>query len=467
MKPYVFSRRFLVRSGILICGSICCFCCIAHTQDFIFVPAKEDTMLLKKRYNHYEHIYLQELTALPEKNKNDYERVYKERWQFIKDKFDRKEIYTSAIVQQYLDDLTNEIRKSNSLLQNHVFECWFSRSYMPNASYIGEGIILFNMGLFERLNNESEAAFIICHEIAHYVMKHSEKRIDNYVTAINSENVQRELEQIKGSEYRKREQLEKLVTKLSFSSKRHERDHESEADSLAVELMHNTRFDVKASLSTINLLDTIDIDTLNVADCLKKTFNFPAYPFQQKWIRKEEGLLGGHAKLLKDESIVDSLKTHPECKVRIKMLEPLVNKYASVTGAKDIINKERFDSLKNIFRYEIIAYAFSSQNFTRSFFYTLELLQEKPSDPYLIVQLGKVFNSFYAFQKSHKLTKVIEFPSPVFPDNYNLLLQFVQNLYLDDYASLSYHYLSQYSEQFGSYPPFKNEYSISIMTAKQ
>src|SRR5262249_13954998 len=150
---------------------------------------------------------------------------------------------------------------------------------------------------------------------------------------------------------------------------------------------------------------------------------------------------GGHAKLLKDESLSDSLKTHPDCKVRIKMLKPLVNKYASVGGSKDMVNKERFDSLQNIFRYEVIAYAFSSKNFTRSFFYTLELLQQKPSDPYIIVQLGKILNSFYAFQKTHTLGKVIELPSPAFPENYNLLLQFVQNLYLDDYASLSYHYL--------------------------
>jgi hypothetical protein len=319
---------------------------------------------------------------------------------------------------------------------------------------MGEGIILINMGLFEKLDNESEAAFVICHELAHFVMKHSEKSIDNYVTAINSEEVQSELKQIKGSEYKKEEQLEKLVKKLAFNSTRHGRDHESEADSLAVELMHNTKFDVRAALATLSLLDTIDEDTFNVADCLKKTFNFPAFPFQQTWIREEKGLLGGHGKLLTDESLSDSLKTHPDCKARRKILDPLVNKYASVDATEDIISKEMFDNLKDIFRYEVIDYAFSSNNFTRSFFYTLELLQQKPSDPYLIVHVGKILNSFYAFQKTHTLGKDIELPGPGFPENYNLLLQFVQNLYLEDYASLSYHYLNQYSEQLDYYAPF-------------
>jgi hypothetical protein len=32
------------------------------------------------------------------------------------------------------------------------------RPHILNASYMGEGIILFNMGLFERLTDESQAA---------------------------------------------------------------------------------------------------------------------------------------------------------------------------------------------------------------------------------------------------------------------------------------------------------------------
>lgn len=440
---------------------------MAKGQASVFMPAAEDSVLLKKLYANYEARHLEELEMLPEKNKKDFEEVYKDRWEYIKKKFDKKEIYTSAAAQQYLNALTNEIKRTNPLLQNQSFECYFSRSGVPNASYIGEGIILFNMGLFERLDNESEAAFVICHEIAHYVMKHSDKRIANYVEAINSDEVQKELKKIKSSAYRKREQLEKLVKGLTFDSRRHGRDHESEADSLAVELMHNSRFDVRASLSTLNLLDSIDNDTLYTEACLEKMFNFPSFPFKRKWITHEEGLLGGHAKLAVDPTLADSLKTHPDCKQRIKILEPLVNKYASATVSQDIINKHQFDSLKNAFAYEIIAYAFDSKNLTRSLYYTLGLLQKNQYDPYLIVQIGKILNSFYACQKTHTLGKVIELPAPGYSANYNSLLQFVQNLYLDDYASLSYHYLDQYSEKLSGYAPFKTEYSISIQTAKQ
>ncbi len=61
------------------------------------------------------------------------------------------------------------------------------------------GIILFNMGLFEKLNNESEAAFIISHDNRTFLLKHSENAMSAYVTAINSEEVQGKLRQIKGT----------------------------------------------------------------------------------------------------------------------------------------------------------------------------------------------------------------------------------------------------------------------------
>jgi len=323
------------------------------------------------------------------------------------------------------------------------------------------------MGLFYRLNDENQAAFVISHEIAHFMLKHSDNAIRRYVTAINSKEVQQELRAIKGSEYRKRGQLEKLVKGLTFSSLRHSRDRENEADSFAVELLRNTRFDVTAALTTLALLDTIDTDRLNTAACLEKLFNAKGYPFQKRWIAKEEGLLGGHAKLKEDSELEDSLKTHPDCSLRIKAIDPMVNRYALASGSKKTANSPVFEELKNIFPYEIIAYTYTSDKYTRSLYFTLELLEQKPSDPYLIAQVGKLFNGFFAAQKSHTLGKFVDLPSPDYRPGYNLLLQFIQNLYKEDYASISYHFLKQYQTQLSNYEPFKTAYQNSIQIAQQ
>ena len=447
------------------------FICIAFfsasSQNVAFIPSAEDDAFLKTLSAKYEDHYKNELASLPKENKKDFEEVYKLRWNNVKDVFDKKEIYTAATAQLYLDSLVAEIVKGNPLLQQLHFNCYFSRSGVPNASYIGEGIILFNMGLFNKLINESQAAFVLCHEISHFYLKHSENSIRRYVEAINSEDIQNELHKIKNTEYGKRKRVDDLLKTLTFDFRRHGRDHESQADSMAVEFMSHTRFDVSESLATLALLDSVDLENLHVDTCLQKTFDSKEYPFQKKWLKKDEGLLGGHGKIKDDDALTDSLKTHPDCKLRIQVLEPLVNKYYSGARLKNVINKLKFETLKNTFSYEVIEFSYSSGNYTRSLYYSLDLLQHKPNDPYIITQVGKIFNGFYTAQKTHTLGKLIDLPSPYYQPNYDLLLQFVQNLYLEDYSAISYQFLKQYSTQLTYYSPFTKAFNTSKQIFQQ
>ncbi|HMH24609.1 MAG TPA: M48 family metallopeptidase [Puia sp.] len=428
-----------------------------RAQEYDFLPVAEDISLLTTLSGKCQQRYKDELDKLPSKNKKDFLEAYAQRWENVKEKFDKQEIYTSAFAQKYLDGLVAEIRSANPMLRDRSFTCYFSRSDIPNASYIGEGVILFNMGLFHRLGNESQAAFVLCHEIAHFLLQHTENSIDKYVTTINSPEVQAELRKIKGSEYRKNEQLQRLVKGLTFGSRRHSRDHESEADSVGVELLRNTRYDVAGALSALALLDVIDTDTLNTLACLPNVFDSKEFPFQKKWIAREEGLLGGHAHI-KDLEMADSLKTHPACQQRIRLLIPLVNRSHQPVALKFVSDSSTFVRLQGVFRYEAIEYAYVMDNYTRSLFLSLELLQAKPGDGYLVAHVGKVLNGLYSAQKSHTLSKVAAFPAPQYPPNYNLLLQFIQNLYLEDIAAINCHYLKKYHPAMDRYPPFKEAY---------
>lgn len=439
----------------------------AFGQVTTFSPATEDLAVLNTLLTKHEKIYKDYLTRLPSEHKKDFEEVYKQRWNNIKERFDNKEIYTATAAQQYLDALVAQIVQGNPLLQKQQFQCYFSRSGVPNASYLGEGVILFNMGLFKRLENESQAAFVICHELAHFYLQHIENNIRSYVTTINSKALQSELKKIKSTEYGKREQYESLVKGLTFNSRRHSRDHEGQADSMAVEFMRGTPYDVREATAVLHILDTIDHIKFNTALALQQVFNASEYPFQKKWVAKEEGLLGGHAQLKKDEALADSLKTHPDCKLRIELLSPAIERYTSTASKKNVVNAAKFAELRTGFQYEIIEYAYAAQNYTRSLYYTLELLQEQPSDPYLVTQTGKIFNNLYKAQKSHQLNKVIDLPAPYYPAGYNLILQFVQNLYLENIASINHYFLKRFYPQLQTYPPFKNEYDTSMQLLQQ
>ena len=456
---YLFHSIALV---LLIAGNLQ----FTVAQSQAFTPSAENDTFLSGIFSKHEKLYRNELLSLPAGNRKDFEKAYQERWTSIKEKFDNREIYTAADATQYLNSLVQEIVRSNPALQNSVFDVYFSLSDVPNASYIGEGIILFNLGLFQKLDNESQVVFVLCHEISHFYFQHSENSIRKYVTDINSPGVQSELRKINKNEFKKGEQLEKLVKGLVFNDRRHSRDHEKEADSMGIELMRNTRFDISEALTALGMLDSIDNETFDTNDCLQKIFDFKEYPFKKNWIHKEDGLLGGHARVETDNVLADSLKTHPDCLLRIEMLKPLIDRYRSVSAIKNVVDKAKFDELRRRAAYEIIEHSYLLNDYATSLYNTLKLLRASPSDAYLITQVGRIFNGFYNAQKMHTLGKVARLPSPYYPPAYNDLLQFIQNLYLQDFAQISNNFLKQYEQPLQYYIPFTNEYNISLRITK-
>ena len=439
------------RRTALFCAVFALSFLAARAQAPAFSPVPPDAERLANLHSQYESQYKEEANRLPSLYKKDYQECYSERWKNIELKFTKQEIYTAADAQGYLDRMVAEIVRGNPELSGHPFHCYFSRSAIPNASYIGEGIILFNMGLFDRLADESEAAFILCHEIAHCYLQHPEKSIGKYVTALNSEEVQAELRKIKGSAYQKRGRVDALVKGITFDSRRHSRDHESEADSLAVILMQHTPFAPTGALTTLKLLDGIDKTSFDTEAALLARFDAKEYPFKKKWVAREEGLLGGHAHLTEDKEQADSLKTHPDCSKRLIALQPMVR----AGGSRWVIDSAVFVRLGERFRYEVIEYAFASDHYTKSLFLTLQLMKDRNRDPYLVSQTGKLLLGMYRAQKAHTLSKVADLPSPYYPENYNLLLQWVQNLYLEDLAAINYYYLIRYHPEMDPYPAFK------------
>lgn len=447
---------------VLICiAAILSFCipvCLSAQQP-VFSPAPQDSLKLAGLFIGYEQQYKSEIHSLPSLYKKDMEEVYKHRWDNIREKFDDNEIYTDTVAQNYLNRLVAEIRKSNPDLPAG-FTCYFSRTPVPNAEYIGEGIILFNMGLFSRLNNEGEVVFILCHEISHYLLFHSERRMQQYVATLNSKETQEALRTIKKSEYQKGQQLESLSKGLTFDSRRHSRDHESQADSMAVELMRHTVYKVSNAMSTLALLDTIDNDPLNMSIYLPDVFNSSEFPFKKRWISYDQGLLGGHA-VLKKEALADSLKTHPDCQKRIALLTALTKSWSQPSARNFLADSVQFLSLQNRFRYETIEYCYQSKNYTRSLFLTLELLATHSDDPWLVTEVGMVFNGMYNAQKKHALSKVTDLPAPYFPANYNMVLQFIQNLYLDEMISVNYYFLKKHYPQLDVYKPYHTIFETS------
>jgi hypothetical protein len=437
---------------------------LALCPQFILAQAKrftafnEDPARQQELITYYHRAFEQETASLPKENRKELIKFYQLRHDQIRSKIDGKELYQEPGAVAYLQKLTDEILSSNPLIRDRKLRFFFDRTGIPNASSMGEGLIVFNMGLFTKLANESQAAFIISHEIAHHHLKHSENSIAEYVETLYSAETQQTLKAVKRSQFNKAEQLDLLTTKLSFDSRRHSRDHETEADSLAVELLKNTRFDLQGAMSTLSLLDTVDSNSFNTAELLKLNFNANEYPFKVRWLKKPSGLQGGVADPA-ESAANDSLKTHPDCIKRIAKLQPLINKAESSGRNTFLIDSVRFRELQTQFDYEIVASALASGKLTSSLYHALLLLSKNPGDAYLVNTIGTIFKDLHQAQKLHLLGKSTELPSPQFPESYNVVLQFISNLYLEEYAAIGYYFMKKQEASLHTDQDFQKIYS--------
>lgn len=441
-----------------LCLIVFCSCfCRSYSQQLGFYNSPEDDNGKYKEWmNATEKRYQQDVLGLSGKNKKYLVELYKERFEMIRKMYDQKEIVTAAEPSDYLQSLFAEIIKSNPALKQLEARVAFSRAWWPNASSMGEGTIVFNIGLFHKLQNESQAAFVICHELAHLYLNHSNNSIDRFVNTVHSEEFMKELKKIEKSEYRQGQQLDALVKTLAFRSRKHSREYEAQADSMALEWMKNTAFDVQEVLSCLNLLDSVDQDKYRVSPAIDKVLNCKEFPFQAKWIKDEQSLFGAMAASTEAEAKKDqdSLKTHPDCSIRVSKLTGKVQQYRNASGRAFVVDEKLFHKLQSDFDYEIIDYCFRSNNISRSFYYTLQMLQVQPGNAYLVTNVGRCLNELYAAQKAHTLSNSVDLPSPYNEKDYNTLLHFIQRVRLPDIAALSYYFLQAHQQNLSDSEAF-------------
>jgi hypothetical protein len=91
----------------------------------------------------------------------------------------------------------------------------------------------------------------------------------------------------------------------------------------------------------------------------------------------------------------------------------------------------------------------------------LQLIKTEKDDEKIVLSIGSAFNDLVAAQKKHQIGKVTELPAPYNNDDYNTLLQFINNLYSDEMASINYYFLKKYQQQLANDKQFQSVLLIS------
>ena len=426
-------------------------------QKAVYNFWKDDSLLKKNYYEQALQKQNTQISSLGKENKDDYKEIYKLRFGQVANTLQSSRTVTAPEAHQYLQEILKKIVNANEELKPLQIRMIFSRDAWPNAYSMGEGTLVVNAGLMVFLDNEAELVFVLCHELAHLYLDHSEKTIKKNVTKINSEEFKKEIKRISKQEYGVGKQLNNLLKKITFDTRQHSREYESEADRQAFIFMRKTEYDCNGIKTCLQLLDKVDDSLLFEPLNLELAFNFSDYPFKKKWIQNESVLFGqmkeGDSPLTQKEK--DSLKTHPDCAKRIVMLEDSLSRADG--GSRFLVNEQLFNQLKKDFLAEMTEQQFRDKDLGRNLYYSLLMLQHQQNIPLAVYSIARGLNLAYETRKEHTLGQWFIAEGRGLPADYNLLLRMLSRLRLEEIAALSYYFCNNYKELMKGYAGFGEE----------
>ncbi len=216
-------------------------------------------------------------------------------------------------VYNYVAGIVRQITAANPQLVTFNDLVLLDRSPSVNAYTVGGHVLAVNLGLIVFSRTREELALAIAHEMSHDILRHFENGMQERAAWLTSEDYKNSLKDVLSSKYDRLTKLHHILENYTFSRSRHQRYHESEADSLAVLLLKksNISFDARYFLH----LDSADDDYLQrLQQPLRTYFTACQLPYEDSWTtRRSHGLSTRNYNFSDSTTIEDSVKTHPDC----------------------------------------------------------------------------------------------------------------------------------------------------------
>lgn len=244
---------------------------------------------------------------------------------------------------------------------------------VANAFTTANGIIFVTTGLMARLENEAQLAYILCHEISHYTLKHGK---NNYV---------------------KREKLirgESGSNDMSIMDKTHvlfgySKASEYEADEIGLDLFMKTKYSKVESFKSFDVLKKANEPLNN-----DQGFNFVA--LENPYYNFPERLFIEELKEKKENEDGDTFSTHPAAEKRQYKLELMLDEM-EIDGEEYILGEAAFKRIQYISRMEYLLALANDGQFVRALFDGSYLQTVYPDN----VFIAKIISySFYSLSKA-------------------------------------------------------------------
>ena len=355
-------------------------------------------------------------------------------------------IYDDTI-QVFVERVFNKIILANQIDEDNTpGRILILRNPRPGAFCMGDGTITVTIGLLSILDNESQLAFILSHETAHFTQNHIR------------DNVKRNIESAGEKKEMFEEQLDKMVNgridlegmdslkTMVYSGYKFSRVKEKESDALGIEYMNRAGYDISQSTTILAKLDettqpktTLGIEILNA-------FNFSKYPLQEHWLRPRANIY--HTKRV--DPIFDSkkIRTHPEMEERLAALDLLISENTKIDLQEDHF-KNVLNRIVSMAEFEVIQAAYDRKAYDIALHRVLLQKINYPKNTYINTMIAQILID--VVEKSNQSSDNIyaRKPIPLISQGYNeeeiVVNDFLHTLSKKELPLIAFHFMNNKS----------------------
>lgn len=256
------------------------------------------------------------------------------------------EILYGDVLTTYVNKVADVALASDLTLRKEL-RFYVLKSNEVNAFSTYQGIVFVTVGLLSQIENEAQLAFILCHEIAHYKLKHT----------INSYKNKKDLKKGKGK-FSSLSLNEKVKEVYNYS-----KENELEADKEGFKMYQKTKYSHQAVITSFDMLlySYLAYDELEWSP---KILEDSLYKFPTNLSQKKE------KKIKADEEEDDEESTHPNIRKRKENLEKKLLDETSSDTAVYIVGEKEFNFIQKQARTELFFTLIKQTNFKQLYYYS-------------------------------------------------------------------------------------------------
>lgn len=275
------------------------------------------------------------------------------------------QVFVNDEVGLYIGKILDQLLKHDPKLRKEL-DIYLLKSNVVNAFASDLGSVFVTTGLFSRLENEAQLAFILAHEISHYTRKHN---IDG---ATNKAKVQ--------LEYKSYGSLEESFELARIHG--YGRKLEVEADSLGMQMYLKSGYSLKSIQTVFDLLSTAEYTTSNIEFVIDSLSPYLVLTDRLDLEEVDE--------IEVDESEDDKVSTHPNIASRRAFVKRrTANLPDSSRVAFIATTPERFTELKERATYFNCNLLLNQKLYEAAFYEAYLMLLKYPDDPDLLQLMGR------------------------------------------------------------------------------